>query len=119
MSGNVWEQWEDDLLRELWPTRPKDVLKMLPGRTHYAIAYRVKAKRIKQSIHVQVTYDNSITAAADGQPWEPEKACLPTDAPIGSMQKVDVLRERLANGEELWHSDDNQRAVNIVCDDED
>lgn len=118
MPGKVWEQWEDDLLRELWPTRPKDVLKLLPGRTHYAIAMRVRTKRIRRSIYAEVEYDNSITAAANGQPWEPDKPCWPTDAPIGSLRKIDVLRERLANGQELWHRGDNQRAVNIIDDEE-
>lgn len=33
----------------------------------------------------------------------------PTDAEPGSSQKIDVLAERVARGERLWHPDDNTR----------
>lgn len=31
---------------------------------------------------------------------------LPTDAPAGSSEKIDVLRERVLSGQPLWHRDD-------------
>jgi len=39
--------------------------------------------------------------------WAPEPE-LPTDAPPGSIEKIDVFRERLLRGESLWHPDDNR-----------
>lgn len=31
---------------------------------------------------------------------------LPTDAPAGSEEKIDVLRRRVELGQPLWHNDD-------------
>lgn len=31
---------------------------------------------------------------------------LPTDAPAGSQEKIDVLRKRVELGQPLWHNDD-------------
>ncbi len=31
---------------------------------------------------------------------------LPTDAPAGSAEKIDVLRKRVELGQPLWHEDD-------------
>ena len=31
---------------------------------------------------------------------------LPTDAPAGSQEKIEVLRKRVELGQPLWHSDD-------------
>jgi hypothetical protein len=31
---------------------------------------------------------------------------IPTDAPAGSREKIDILAERIANGLPLWHEED-------------
>ena len=31
---------------------------------------------------------------------------LPTDAPAGSQEKIEVLRKRVELGQPLWHNDD-------------
>ena len=33
---------------------------------------------------------------------------IPTDAPAGSEEKIEVLRRRVEHGMPLWHSDDRR-----------
>ena len=35
--------------------------------------------------------------------YEPKPASQPTDAQPGSHEKIELLRQRVANGEHLWH----------------
>lgn len=112
MPGKPWEQWEDLLLEALWPQRREAVVMVLTGRSAYAIGMRARIKHLhRRDCEPRVHY-NAVTAAADGKEWVPVKCCEPTDAPIGSLAKIDVLRNRLVNGEPLWHEDDNKCAVN-------
>lgn len=41
----------------------------------------------------------------DFNPVETEEF-VPTDAPAGSKEKIDILAERIAKGLPLWHEDD-------------
>jgi hypothetical protein len=50
-----------------------------------------------------------IVAARDhNEDWEPTLTndFHPTDAPSGSAEKVEVLRQRVELGQPLWHDDD-------------
>jgi hypothetical protein len=38
----------------------------------------------------------------------------PTDAPAGSRAKIDVLAERIARGEPLWHEEDRADYTGLV-----
>lgn len=44
-------------------------------------------------------HDEDFDPAADGN-------FLPTDAPAGSNEKIEVLRKRVELGQPLWHRDD-------------
>ncbi|HIA20605.1 MAG: hypothetical protein VB862_12100 [Pirellulaceae bacterium] len=38
--------------------------------------------------------------------FAPPKDCAPTNAPAGSEDKIEILRERIALGQPLWHDQD-------------
>lgn len=44
----------------------------------------------------------------------PCAAFLPTDAPAGSPEKIEVLRRRVELGQPLWHNDDRNDYVGLV-----
>ena len=44
-------------------------------------------------------HDEDFDPIADGK-------FLPTDAPAGSQEKIEVLRRRVELGQPLWHNDD-------------
>lgn len=53
--------------------------------------------------------ENAIEACRDhNDEWEPfsTKEFLPTDAPSGSAEKIEVLRRRVEQGLPLWHRHD-------------
>lgn len=39
---------------------------------------------------------------------------LPTDAPPGTAEKIDVLRQRVELGQPLWHDEDRTDYVGLV-----
>ena len=41
--------------------------------------------------------------------FEPIKKPEPTTYPCGSPEKVEVLRQRVENNEQLWHPDDSAK----------
>lgn len=43
--------------------------------------------------------------------YDPVNEADPTDAPVGSIAKVEVMRKRLENGQPLLHPDDNKYGV--------
>jgi len=38
--------------------------------------------------------------------YDPPKDCAPTNAPAGSEDKIEILRQRIALGQPLWHDQD-------------
>ena len=46
------------------------------------------------------------TGSDDG--FVPKSECQPTDAKVGSREKLDVMRDRLSAGQPLWHPDDSR-----------
>lgn len=39
---------------------------------------------------------------------------LPTDAPAGSDEKIEVLRQRVLGGQPLWHQDDRVDYIGLT-----
>lgn len=45
--------------------------------------------------------------------FAPHSECRPTAAPPGSLEKIQVMCERLANGQELHHQNDNRTCATM------
>jgi hypothetical protein len=111
VPGKLWEEWEDKVLANLWPIRQEALVMVITGRSIYAIKMRARIMHLRRRNSEPVVHTNAMSAATFGASWEPTKCCTPTDAPIGSTEKVNTLRMRLMNGEPLWHENDNRCAV--------
>lgn len=56
---------------------------------------------------IKYGHDEDFTPSFVDKPGTPEKELwLPTDAPAGSLEKIEVLRKRVELGQHLWHPDD-------------
>lgn len=77
------------------------------------ISFRRQQKNLFKEIEV---------AGADDD-FEPTKTPTPTEALAGSKEKIEILRKRLEDGEEMWHDDDpamsdtieNQTIASVFC----
>jgi hypothetical protein len=49
----------------------------------------------------------------DFRPTEDEQF-LPTDAPAGSDEKIEILRLRVQEGQPLWHNDDRVDYIGLT-----
>jgi len=52
-------------------------------------------------------HDEDFDPIADGK-------FLPTDAPAGSQEKIEVLRRRVELGQPLWHNDDRGDYIGLT-----
>lgn len=91
-----WRQEEDDFLIERWGVdRLSDISKSLK-RSKRAVAQRAAKLDLPQ-----IRKSETISVRCPKL-----KRCKPTDALPGSPEKIEVLRARVAAGEELWHPKD-------------
>ena len=60
-------------------------------------------KKIKNVFEAILEYGHD----EDFVPYEGE-AFIATDAPAGSEEKIEALRQRVLSGEPLWHGDDRK-----------
>ena len=91
-----WKQEEDDLLVDRWGIdRLSDIASSL-RRSKRAVAQRASKlglPQVRKSETISVRHPKL-------------KRCKPTTAAPGSQEKIEVLRARVAAGEELWHPKD-------------
>jgi hypothetical protein len=64
--------------------------------------------RPRKLARAKIKHVNSISVdTMDGiTNWIPSKIPKPTRQPPGSAGKIEILRARIAKGEQLWHADD-------------
>lgn len=43
--------------------------------------------------------------------YMPRKKCRPTDHPVGSKEKVEVMAQRVAKGQPIWHDVDRPEDI--------
>lgn len=55
----------------------------------------------------------------DEQEEDPPYLPIPTDAPPGSPEKIEVLRRRVENGQKLWHPRDRLEVIDVGIEDQD
>lgn len=58
-----------------------------------------KVRNVFEAI-IKYGHDEDFSPAEDGSEF------LPTDAPAGSAEKIEVLRRRIELGQPLWHAED-------------
>ncbi|MAT51461.1 MAG: hypothetical protein CMK32_09795 [Porticoccaceae bacterium] len=91
-----WAEEEDDFLREVWDDMTSAEIATMLGRTKRAVEQRSRNLGLKR---------HPIPASIDAVHLY-RAPCEPTNTVPGSPEKIEVLRSRVANGQELWHPND-------------
>lgn len=93
------------------------------GTTYHACLKVIKGCAFKRFNSQETIYRGEITnclhaarARLDDK-WEPKVSAdfLPTEAPPGTLEKVEVLRKRVEAGQPLWHQHDRIDYSGLTC----
>lgn len=98
-----WSQFEQDLLILLYPWVDNEQLAWKLDRTTKSIRYKAAKLFIKKR--------NPYVPAAEErleQDYEPSDTPRPTKAHPGTREKIDVMKQRFALGQWLFHPDDEK-----------
>jgi hypothetical protein len=102
-------QYRDEELKAIY----ERLSQYTPADTH-SVAEEMSSRVVTQDIsgpkEPRATIFESIKRLGHGRDFEPEyvddSSFVATDAPVGSKEKIEVLRLRVERGQPLWHNDD-------------